>query len=217
MSQTQPRKRNKAIRMVRVSELEDAPWNFRTHPDEQRGALEGVIDEIGFYGYPDVYETEEGRLRICDGHLRKDLLIAKYGPDTEIEVNVTDFDEVEAKKATLTHDPLAAMAEADDQKLGELLAQVETEGEALRAMLDGLAEEHGVDVFQPGAVDMPDLPSGDREPFQQMTFTLSDDQAGTIKRAVAAAKDAGPFIDSPNENSNGNALARVAEAYIGQG
>jgi hypothetical protein len=109
------------------------------------------------------------------------------------------------------------MAEADEQKLGELLASMETESKALEEMLEGLAEEHGIELTEPGAVDMPDLPSGDREPFQQMTFTLHDTQAEQVKAALDAAKKAGPFVDSPNENSNGNALARIVEAYLGQG
>lgn len=57
------------------------------------------------------------------------------------------------------------------------------------------------------------LPAGDREPFQQMTFTLHDDQVETVKRALNAAKSKGDF-DGPNENSNGNALARVCEQYV---
>ena len=138
--------RNKCLRTIRVSELEDAPWNFRTHPDQQRAALDGAIDELGFYGYPDVYETADGTLRIIDGHLRKSLLLDKYGPDTEIEVNVTDFDEAQAKKATLTKDPLAALAEADTAKLDALLREVETGSEALTAMLAALAKDSGLYV-----------------------------------------------------------------------
>ena len=73
----------------------------------------------------------------------------------------------------------------------------------------------GLDV--PGFVDdLGDefsLPDGDREPFQQMTFTVSDEQAETIKAALDKAKKAGPFV-SDNENSNGNALARIAENYV---
>lgn len=57
------------------------------------------------------------------------------------------------------------------------------------------------------------LPDGDRVPFQQMTFTVSDDQAEVIKAAMDKAKKAGPFV-SNNENSNGNALARIAESYV---
>lgn len=58
------------------------------------------------------------------------------------------------------------------------------------------------------------LPTGDREPFQQMTFTLHDTQAEIVRRAIERAKAAGPF-HGPNANSNGNALARMAEAYLG--
>jgi len=58
------------------------------------------------------------------------------------------------------------------------------------------------------------LPTGDKEPFQQMTFTLHDSQAETVRAALEKAKDDGPFDGSPNENSNGNALARIAEAFL---
>ena len=65
--------------------------------------------------------------------------------------------------------------------------------------------------------DMPDLPSGDREPIQQMTFTLHDEQVEIVKRAVEAAKGMGSFVDTGNENSNGNGLARVAELFLSWG
>lgn len=58
------------------------------------------------------------------------------------------------------------------------------------------------------------LPTGDKEPFQQMTFTLHDTQAEVVRRAIERAKAAGPF-HGPNANSNGNALAHMAEAYLG--
>src|SRR3990167_1568741 len=133
--------RNIGLRRVAVSSLEDAPWNFRTHPELQRGALDGTIEELGFFGYPDVYETTEGVLRICDGHLRKDLLISKYGAETEIEVNVTDFDESEAKRATLTKDPIAALAEANNEKLEELLQECEFSSGEISKMLSDLSAE----------------------------------------------------------------------------
>ena len=60
------------------------------------------------------------------------------------------------------------------------------------------------------------LPDEDRAPFQQMTFTLHDTQAETVKEALAASKAMGAFIDSENENSNGNALARICELFLGE-
>jgi hypothetical protein len=61
------------------------------------------------------------------------------------------------------------------------------------------------------------LPDGDRAPFQQMTFTLSDEQAEQVKRAIERARGLGPFVDTGNENGNGNALARVCEVFLGIG
>jgi hypothetical protein len=58
------------------------------------------------------------------------------------------------------------------------------------------------------------LPDGDRAPFRQMTFTLHDTQAEQVFDALKLAKAQGAFVDSPNENSNGNALARICETYI---
>ena len=52
-------------------------------------------------------------------------------------------------------------------------------------------------------------PEGDKEPFQQMTFTLADEQAEQIKNAIADIKatDEYKYCETlGNENSNGNAL-----------
>jgi hypothetical protein len=48
-----------------------------------------------------------------------------------------------------------------------------------------------------------------------MTFTVTDAQAELVQRALAQAKQGGSFVDTGNENSNGNALARVCETYVG--
>ena len=61
---------------------------------------------------------------------------------------------------------------------------------------------------------MPDMPDGDKPEFQAITFTLHDSQAEQVREAMAAANAIGPYIDSPNENSNGNAIARVCETFL---
>ena len=64
------------------------------------------------------------------------------------------------------------------------------------------------------------VPDSDRAPFQQMTFTLHDTQAEQVKRALVAAGRLGDFTDSPNQNSNGNALSFICETFLtehGQG
>ena len=56
------------------------------------------------------------------------------------------------------------------------------------------------------------LPDGDKEPFQQMTFTLSDEQAEVVENTIKKAKQ-NDFGDTGNENSNGNALWWVCNSY----
>jgi hypothetical protein len=71
----------------------------------------------------------------------------------------------------------------------------------------------GLDI--PGFADVEDLgesfslPDGDKAPFQQMTFTLADQQADVIKNALEEIKRSEEYKYCEtfgNENSNGNAL-----------
>lgn len=61
------------------------------------------------------------------------------------------------------------------------------------------------------------LPSGDKQPFQQMTFTLADMQAQEIKDALEEVKGLEEYktmITFGNSNSNGNAIALIIEQWI---
>ena len=141
------RNRIKELRRVKASELKPSPKNWRTHPDSQRTALEAVLAEVGYADALLARELPDGTLELVDGHLRAEL-----DPDQEVPVLVLDVDEAEAGKILATLDPLTGLAEADEQKLGELLASIETESEGLQAMLDELAESEGIDLCEPGAL-----------------------------------------------------------------
>ena len=63
------------------------------------------------------------------------------------------------------------------------------------------------------------LKSGDKEPFQQMTFTLADDQAEVIKNAMTEIKQTEEYKYCEtfgNENSNGNALYLIVQQWAEQ-
>ena len=63
------------------------------------------------------------------------------------------------------------------------------------------------------------LASGDKEPFQQMTFTLADEQAEQIKNAITDIKSTDEYKYAEtlgNENSNGNALYLIIMQWAGQ-
>lgn len=63
------------------------------------------------------------------------------------------------------------------------------------------------------------LKDGDKEPFQQMTFTLADQQAEQIKNAIADIKATEEYKYCEtlgNENSNGNALYLIIMQWAEQ-
>ncbi len=80
----------------------------------------------------------------------------------------------------------------------------------------GQLAEWGLDF--PGAeiagIDAPELADGPKPEYQQMTFTLHDSQAETVKAAMERAKDSGGAESDVNENSNGNALAYFAASFL---
>jgi ParB-like chromosome segregation protein Spo0J len=63
------------------------------------------------------------------------------------------------------------------------------------------------------------LADGDKAPFQQMTFTLADEQAEQIKNAIADVKATEEYKYCEtlgNENSNGNALYLIIMQWAEQ-
>ncbi len=129
------RDRIKEFRRVKASQLRPHPKNWRTHPTAQQDALRGVLAEIGYAGALVARELADGSLELIDGHLR-----AETTPDMDVPVLIVDLDEREAAKLLALHDPLAGMAEANAEALAELLEHVETENDAVQAMLDGMLE-----------------------------------------------------------------------------
>ena len=138
------------LRRVPAKSLAPNPRNWRKHPKAQADALRGVLAEVGIADAVLAREREDGVLELVDGHLRAETL-----GDREVPVLVLDVNEEEAWKILATHDPLAAMAEADPQILDDLLREVETSNEQLKAMLDELATGSGLNPpeFLPSTED----------------------------------------------------------------
>jgi len=187
--------------------------NARTHSPEQVAQIAASIAEFGFTN-PILVASDDG---ILAGHGR--LAAAKDLGLTEVPVVVLDHLTPDQKRAyVLADNKLALNAGWDVDMLAaemEGLQSVEFDLGLLGWSADELNGLLAPDVDELDG--MPELPSGDREPIQQMTFTLHDDQAEIIKEAIVKAKAIGPFADTGNENSNGNALARVAELFLSWG
>src|SRR5713226_8167282 len=130
------RNRIKAHRRVRAGDLVPHEWNFRLHPEMQRAALAALYREVGFARSLLAYELPDGRLKLLDGHLRRDL-----DPDMEVDVEILDVTDDEARKLLLTIDPLAALAETQEQLHQRLLEQTPTDNDALAAAWESAAAE----------------------------------------------------------------------------
>ena len=95
-----------------------------------------------------------------------------------------------------------------------------------------IADEWGEEPLEDWGLDVPgfdanadnynedfSLPDGDKAPFQQMTFTLADEQATVIKNAIDDIKGTDEYKYAEtmgNENSNGNALYLIVASWAGQ-
>ena len=77
----------------------------------------------------------------------------------------------------------------------------------------------GFNLDADGLGDSFSLPDGDKAPFQQMTFTLADEQAEQIKNAISDIKETEEYKYAEtmgNENSNGNALYLIVMQWAEQ-
>ena len=131
------RDRIKELRRVKAGRLRPNPRNWRTHPQAQRDAVRGLLAEIGYADALLARPLADGSLELIDGHLR-----AEITPEMEVPVLVVELDDAEAAKLLALHDPLAGMAGTDENVLAELLEEVETESEAVRAVLDEILARH---------------------------------------------------------------------------
>src|SRR5207253_6014033 len=104
------RNRIKCHRRVRAGDLVPHELNFRLHPEHQKAALQALYAEVGFARSLLAYELPDGRLKLLDGHLRRDL-----DPDMEVDVEVLDVNDDEARALLLSIDPLAALAQTQEQ------------------------------------------------------------------------------------------------------
>ncbi len=109
--------RNRILRHARVRcrDLVPHELNARVHPEAQRAALQALYDEVGFARSLLAYELPDGRLKLIDGHLRRDMSL-----DLEVDVEVLDVNDAEARALLLSIDPLAQLADYDRPTLDRL-------------------------------------------------------------------------------------------------
>jgi len=190
------------IETIKVDALVPYARNSRTHSEEQVVQIVASIREFGF----------TNPVLIIAGHGRV-LAARKMGLATVPCLRLAHLSEAQKRAYIIADNKLALNAGWDDEMLALELRDLQGmdfdltltgfEVEDIEKLLDGVE-----------SIGMPVLPSGEKSPFQQMTFTLHDSQAEQVTAAMQAAAKIGPYVNSPNENSNGNALARICETFL---
>jgi len=129
--------RNRILRHIRVraGDLVPHELNPRVHSDAQRRALQMLYDEIGFARSLLAYPLADGRLKLIDGHLR-----ASMDPEQEVDVEVLDVNDAEARALLLAIDPLAQLAGYAAETLDELRGLVEADSAAVKSLWQTLQE-----------------------------------------------------------------------------
>jgi hypothetical protein len=197
-------------KMIKLKDIKPNPSNPRVIKDDKFDKLVNSIKE-----FPKMLELRPMVVNednvLLGGNMRlKALQHLKYEeiPDTWVK-QASELTEEEQRQFIIKDN--VGFGEWD----WEMLANEWNSEELTEWGLDGI----GFDV---DAKDMGDdftLPDGDKAPFQQMTFTLADEQAEVIQNAIVEMKltDEYKYAETMgNENSNGNALYLIAAAWAGQ-
>ena len=182
--------------------------NARTHSDAQVAQIAASIREFGWTN-PVLVDGENG---IIAGHGRL-MAARKLGMDEVPVIELAHMTPAQKRAYILADNKLALNSGWDDELLRIELDELADIGFDIELTGFTLGEVESMSFEDDALDEMPGLPEGDREPFQQITFTLHDEQVEQIRAAIDSAKALGPF-DSPNENGNGNAIARICEAFL---
>jgi DNA modification methylase len=166
--------RERAPESARKHPQKPHPSNWRVHPKAQQEALRGVLAEIGYADALLARELDDGTLQLIDGHLR-----AETTPDAEVPVLVLDVDEREAMTLLATLDPITGMADANAGALRQLLSEVETNSEAVAALLERTARSAGIGLSETGVEeDEPPAPPDDPVTRPGDLWLLGDPRSG---------------------------------------
>lgn len=188
---------------IPISRLKGNPSNPRVLRDEKFIKLKNSIE-----AFPDMLQKrpivavtdKDGKYMVLGGNMRLKAC-ADLGMK-EVPVILADHWTEEQRREFIIKDNVGFGEWDWDQLANEWDA--------------GQLSEWGLDApgFDVPEIEAPELSDAPKPEYQQMTFTLHDSQAETVKAAMDKAKAEGAAESDVNENSNGNALAYLAASFL---
>lgn len=196
--------------IVPIESLSFDPANVRKHHERNLATIKASL--LRFGQQKPIVVDASGVVRAGNGT----LAAAKALGWKEIAIVRSSLKGSDATAYAIADNRTAELAEWDDDALAQTLAALQIEDEELANAtgFDANELEKITGKFNIEAIDAPELPTEDRNPFRQVTFTLHDSQNATLERAVALAVERGMGSSEENDNRNGNAIAAICEAYL---
>jgi ParB-like chromosome segregation protein Spo0J len=189
---------NLKITYKAISEIKE----YDKNPRKNDGAVDKVAASIKEFGFKNPIIIDKDGIIIA-GHTRLKAA-KKLGFDKVPTILADDLTDQQAKAFRIADNKVSEFADWDDELLFQELGDIP----------DIDMTKFGIEVIKGDAFDTEfALPDGDKEPFQQITFTLSDQQAVEIKELLKEAKDGNNIETFGNENQNGNSLYRVFKEW----
>jgi hypothetical protein len=194
------------IEQIPTEKLIPYARNAKKHDAAQVSKLAGSIREFGFNN-PVLIDAQNG---IIAGHGR--VMAAQKLELKDVPcIRLGHLTDTQRRAYILADNKLAEIGGGwDEELLGLELAELRDTNFDLELM--GFSEEE-LGAFAVEESGMPELSSEDKQPFQQMTFTVHDEQAEEVLAAITKAKGMGHGESGVNENSNGNAIAFICQSF----
>ena len=194
----------------KIAELIQYVRKSRTHSETQVAQIAASIREWG-WTMP-ILCDEEGN--VIAGHGRI-MAAQKLGIEEAPCMTAIGWSEAKRRAYVIADNKLALNSEWDDEMLRIELSDLDDLDFDLSITGFDAGEIAALQFDDDAEIEMPALSDGEKEPFQDMTFNLHDDQAEQVKEAISKAKAMGDFGETGNENANANALARICEIFNG--
>lgn len=194
------------MKLVKISEIKPNPNNPRIIKDEKFKKLVESLKSFPEMAKvrPIVVNTD---MIVLGGNMR--LKAMKEAGWKEVPIEVVEWDEGKQREFVIKDN--VGFGEWDWEDLANNWDVQQLDEWGLDVVgFDMDADNLGTDFT---------LPDGDKAPFQQMTFTLADEQAEQIKNAIADIKATEEYKYAEtmgNENSNGNALYLIVMQWAEQ-
>ena len=194
------------IKVVKISEIKSNPNNPRIIKDDK---FKKLVESIK--GFPEMANVRpivvNTDMIVLGGNMR--LKAMKEAGWKEAPIQIVDWDEQKQKEFIVK----------DNVGFGEWDWSDIANNWEVGQITDWGLDIPGFDVNVGELSEEFSLASGDKSPFQQMTFTLADEQAEQIKNAIEEIKRTEEYKYAEtmgNENSNGNALYLIIMQWAEQ-